>query len=71
MNTSTNHSPVSVTPAARSLLGEIQAATNAGHAYPDLPTSDPRNEALDDLLAELLIESADGVGWRAVAVDPE
>lgn len=60
----------SLTPGARSLLAEIRTATDAGHAYPDPPAGDARNEDAEELTAEGLIEPvapADGGGWLAVA----
>jgi hypothetical protein len=59
-----------LTPSARALLGEIQAATAAGRAFPDSPNGDPRGDDIEELATENLIEPvdpADGGGWRAVA----
>jgi hypothetical protein len=75
MNNSTrNASPseLEITPTARALLVEVQAATDAGRVFPDFPSDDPRGDDIEELAAENLIEpvdsdNVDGGGWRAVA----
>jgi hypothetical protein len=62
-------SELEITPAARALLVEVQAATYAGRTFPDFPIGDPRGEDVEELATELLIEPVDpaeGGGWRSV-----
>jgi len=70
MYSSTINSHVSVTPAARALFAEICAATKSGRAFPDFPIGDARNNDVEELAAELLIEPVapeNGGGWLAAA----
>jgi hypothetical protein len=62
----------SLTPTALALLAEVRAATDAGRVFLDFAGGDPRNDDVEELAAELLIEPTEpayGGGWRAVELD--